>query len=298
MPADSLAEVGVAIVTYRAADVISEALLSLPMDRLAGVCVVDNASPDATVATVRALGLPAVRLIEADANLGFGAGCNRAVAGLPREARTILFLNPDARVAGHDVERLVGWLEEHPACALVGPRLRREGGPLTSAGREATFLTELRPLLPCAIGRFLPARMHAPDYDEPGPVGYVEGACMLVRRERLASIGGFDEGFFLYFEELDLARRFRTGGWTVDLCPDAWADHLVGSSTAHEPFGARAFIFESGARYLRKWHRWPVPQAYALAARVSWWARVRRGRLAPDAREAFGAALASGFRDR
>ena len=294
--ADPLGAIGVVIVAYRSAAVIAETIDALPANRFAAIVVVDNASPDDSAAVVRAQARPDVTLVVSDTNCGFGGGNNLGVSALPPTATRILFLNPDAVIDEPSVLRLARWLDERPGCALVGARVRSNGQPVTSAGRPSTLLTELRPLLPRALGSRLPARRFDASYAKGGPVGYVEGACMLVDRDRFERAGRFDESFFLYFEELDLANRLREDGSTVDLCPDAWVDHRVAASTAVEPFAARTYIFESSMRYLRKWHHRSVPFLFAAVARASWALRERSGKLDADARTAYGRALRDGAR--
>ena len=295
--ADPLGDVGAVIVAYRSADVIADAIGGLPPDRLAAIVVVDNASPDASADVVLALGRREVEVVRAPTNLGFGGGNNLGVASLPSSVSRVLFLNPDARIDEHSLKQLLAWLDDHPSCALVGPRVRDGAGtPVTSAGRDASLLTEVRPLLPRALGRALPARRFDAAYDVAGPVGYVEGGCMLVDRARFEAAGRFDERFFLYFEELDLATRLRGQGWTVDLCPDAWVEHRMAASTSAEPFGARTHIWESSIRYLRKWRRPGVATAFAMAARASWALRTWTGKLDPEARAAYRRALQDGRR--
>ena len=288
---DPLAAVGVVIVAYRSADVIADGLRALPTTRLAEVVVVDNASPDDTVAVVRGLDLPNVRVVDAGGNVGFGAGCNRGNYALPPSAELVLLLNPDAVVHPAALERLVDHLARNPACALVAPRLVQGERTIFSAGRVGTLVTELRPLVPKEVGWLLPARRYDPDRLRTGPVGYTEGACMLVRRSALEAIGGFDERFFLYFEELDVAHAFRARGWTVDLCLEAVAEHAVGTATSQLPLAGRPVMIGSTVAYLRKWRGERAAQIYARAARASWWLRTRTGDLDAAAAQRLRVAL-------
>jgi GT2 family glycosyltransferase len=277
----SLGRVGVVIVVHGSAGVVEGALRALPTGDLASVVVVDNASPDDSATVVRGLGLPGVEVVDAGRNGGFGSGCNLGVRRLPPSAEVVLFLNPDARIGDRDLATLVAWLDDHPNAAAVGPRLRRAGGDaIPSAGRRGTFATELRPLLPRAIGRYLPERRLPPTFAASGRVDYLEGAVLLVRRECFEAVGGFDEGFFLYFEEVDLAHRLTARGWDVDLCADAVADHLVGTSTGGTSFGAVPHKMASTYRYLERWAGSAAARRWRRAASVSWWLRVRAGRLA------------------
>ena len=279
------------IVSYRSADVIEGALRPLPAERLAGIVVVDNASPDDTAAVVTALARPNLRLAVEAENRGFGGGNNRGVAELDPAATLVLFLNPDASISTESLERLVAYLDEHPHCALVAPLLRSGGELIYSAGRDGTLWTEIRPLLPKEIGWMLPSRRRPPSKARTGPVAYTEGACMLVRRSALAAIGGFDERFFLYFEELDLAHQFRQRGWTVDLMCEITAEHAVATATSQLPLAGRPVMVASTVAYLRKWKGDRTVRIYAAAARLSWRLRIRTGDLDREAARRLRVAL-------
>lgn len=284
---DVLAAVGVVVVTHASAATIGACLSGLPLERLADVVVVDHASTDDSVALARAAG---VRVVE-QANTGFGAGCNRGVAELAPQARLVLLLNPDAVLLPTDLALLVGHLAAEPQCAVVGPRIHTRGGPTYSAGRRASLATELRPLLPAPLSRLGPVRRLPREHAVSGPVGYVEGACLLVRRDVWGQVGGFDEGYFLYFEELDLARRVQAAGWQVHLCAQARVEHAMGVSTATSAYGASPHLVRSRVRYLRRWHGEPAARVWGAAARASWALRVRRGRLPAAEARALAAAL-------
>ena len=290
--ASRLGAVGVVIVHYDSGDVIQAALQGLPLAHLAGVVIVDNASPDGGPDLVRSLERPGVTVVEAPSNRGFGAGCNLGFRSFPTPPELVLFLNPDARVTGTALQRLVEWLDDHRDAAVVAPRLERDGLPIHSAGGRPTFLTELRPLVPAALGRMLPARRLPPEFAVEGPVAYVEGACMLARSAAFEQVGGFDEGYFLYFEEVDLARRLQAHGWTVELCPTAVAEHVVGASTSQTSFGATPHKMASTFRYLKCWSSPWTARAWWGTATVSWWLRRRTGRLAAAEAAAYREAVA------
>lgn len=280
-----LARVGVVVVTYASALTVGATLDALPVDELGGLVVVDNASPDDTVAVLREREVQVV----GQANLGFSAGNNRGVHELSTEL--VLFLNPDAVLARDDLARLVDHLDRNPRCAVVGPRMTSGGRPTYSAGRLATLGTEVRPLLPDPLSRVGPRRRQRPGSEVTGPVGYVEGACFLVRRSALGQVGGFDEGYFLYFEELDLAQRLRLAGLEVHLCAEATAEHVMGASTSATAWGGSPHLVRSCVRYLQTWHGHRTARTWAAAARASWVLRARTGRLPADERAALGRAL-------
>jgi len=278
---DPLADLAVVTVTYRSATTIEAALQALPTERLAGTVVVDNASDDDTVARVRALALPRVQVIEHGRNAGFGAGNNIGVAHAP-PSRWIAFLNPDAVASTGDLVALVDHLAATPRAAVAVPRLVGADGPLSSAGRLPTVPGLLRHEMPEPIRRLLPERRLPPTYARTGPVETVEGACMVVDRQALADVGGFDERYFLFFEESDLARRLAERGRTVELVAAAEVRHAVGASRAHDELGARPHHVRSAIAYLDAWHGARAVATYRLGVRVAWWLRWRAGRL-PDA---------------
>lgn len=285
-----LSRVGVVIVTHASASTIVETLTALPQDRLGGVVVVDNASPDDTVQVVRATG---TRVVEQD-NVGFGGGNNRGAAELATEL--VLFLNPDAVLRQEELERLVRHLDAHPRCALVGPRMTSRGQPTHAAGRLPTLASETRPLLPWPLSRLGPRRRTTPGEEVTGPVGYVEGACFLVRREALEDAGGFDPGYFLYFEELEMAQRLHRRGHEVHVCAEALAEHVMAASTSGIPYGGSPHLVASEIRYLRRWHGERQARLWARSARLSWALRDVVGRLDHERRLALREAAREALR--
>jgi GT2 family glycosyltransferase len=281
-----LERVGVVVVAYASEGTLPATLEALPREELGGLVVVDNASPDASAEVARRFGATVV----AAENRGFGAGNNAGNARLTTELA--LFLNPDAVLSRSDLVALVAYLDAHPRCAVVGPLVRSAGRPSYAAGRLDSLATELRPLLPAPLSVLGPRRRFPPDYARSGPVGYVEGACFLVRRDVLAEVGGFDERYFLYFEELDLARRLRAIGAEVHLCADAVVEHAMGTATATVEHGGSTHLVRSTVRYLRRWHGERQARLWAAAARTSWRLRARTGRLDAPRAAAWEEALA------
>lgn len=287
---DPLSEVAVVTVSFRSAAHLQRLLPTLPVDRLAAVVVVDNASDDGSAAV--AASYAGVTAVANTRNVGFGAACNIGAERAPDTA-FLLFLNPDATIDPADLARLVQALHDDPSCGLIAPRLFRDGQPLTSSGEEATVRSELRRFAPRLLARRLPDRRHSPDEPRSGPVVYVEGACMLVRRSAFAAVGGFDPSFFLFYEELDLAHRLRAAGWTVRAEPAARAEHAVAASRGSLPDNARATLVDGTVRYLGKWHGHGRARAYVMLARPLWRLREWRGQLSANERRAYVAAARS-----
>jgi GT2 family glycosyltransferase len=289
---DRLSQLAVVIVTYRSSRHIERTLTSLPTERLASTVVVDNASGDDTVATVEGLAIPDVTLVANARNVGFGAGNNLGVAASP-PSRWVAFVNPDAVVDADALDALTAHLEANPRAALVAPRLTSGGAPITSAGRLPTVAGLLRYQMPEPFRRLFAERRLPATYDATGPVGQVEGACMVADREALERIGGFDERYFLFFEESDLARRLASVGRTVELVASARADHLVGASRQLEPLGSLPHYVVSAVRYVRRWHGGRAAAVYERGLRVAWWLRWRAGGLTRDERRTLVDALRS-----
>ena len=226
-----MADLSAIVVTYNAAPWIERSLESV-RETGAEMIVVDNGSTDGTLDIVRER-FPEARVVEQE-NRGFGAGNNagmRAASG-----RYFLLLNPDAWLTEGALEDLVAFADEHPEAGVVGPRLLNPDGSLQRSVRgyptpwrlatEYFFLRKLAPHSE-ALNALFGAGF---DHKSVREADYLFGACLLVRREAVDSIGGFDEQFFLMSEEVDWCYRFRQAGWKVFFYPDAEAYHVVGAS--------------------------------------------------------------------
>jgi GT2 family glycosyltransferase len=196
------------------------------------VFIVDNASADGSVEMVRC-DFPGAWIHAADSNLGFAAATNLAVA--EGTADYVLMLNPDTRVLAGALERVAWVMDTHPEVGICGCRLERPDGTFDYAAKRSfpTPISALGHFLrigrrPTATGRL--AAYRAPNV-EVGPVDAVNGAFMLVRRQALAEVGGFDEGYWLYMEDLDLCYRSARAGWVTWYEPTATVIHLKGGSS-------------------------------------------------------------------
>ena len=220
--------------------------------------VVDNGSTDGTLELVRER-FPEARSIEQE-NRGFGAGNN---AGMRvASGRYFLLLNPDAWLTEGALERLVAFADEHPEAAVVGPRLLNPDGSLQRSVRGypdpwriATEYFFLRKLAP-ALARAERVLRRGFDHESVREAEFLFGACLLVRREAVDSIGGFDEDFFLMSEEVDWCYRFRQAGWKVLFYPGAEVVHVVGASLNPAQFRS---IVRGHLQFLRKHRGRPRP---------------------------------------
>jgi GT2 family glycosyltransferase len=239
------------------------------------VVVVDNASRDGS-AGAAAERFPEVRVIETGTNRGFAAGVN---VGLKSTTAPFVFaLNPDAEVTTGTLGALVKLALDRPRAGLLGPLIRNADGSLYPSGR--TFPSITQAVGHGFIGPFDSGNRWTRAYTMAGwdrtterTVDWVSGSAMLLRRTALDEVGLFDEGFFLYGEELDLCTRLRDGGWQVVFTPEVEVTHVGGVSTGRS---RRMNLIHSRSiyRYYRKhrssgWRRALLPFAWvALRARA------------------------------
>jgi len=239
-PADpSTDAVSVVIVTYESAADLPACLGSLaaaagphPLE----VVVVDNASRDASDDTARGFG---VKVVENHANEGLPRAINRGAA--LTAAPWLLLANPDTRLTPGSLARLVATATADDRTGCVGPHLSNPDGSDYPTGRRFPSLAMgaahavLAPVWP---GNPATRRYHLAGQDRSAPtdVDWVSGACMLIRRAAFDQVGGFDPGYFMYFEEIDFCLRLARAGWRVRLDPLAEVEHAVGGSTRSAPY--------------------------------------------------------------
>ncbi len=258
-------------------------------DGAAEVVVIDNHSP-ADRAVTRLRRLPGVSLWRSRHNGGFAAGANQGCR--LSLGRWLLLLNPDTSVPPDFLDRAIRFADalaaDEPSAGVVGFELRHSDGTRQhSFGPFPTLLGSLgRLLLPRSRRKY-----HAIAPSSRCRVPWLTGCCLLVRRDCYEQLGGFDEDFFLYYEDVDLCRRAAERGWSV------WYEPAL-TVTHHRPLHARAvpahlrlFTRHASLTYARK--HWPGWHAHALARLIGMSAGVR-GRLAAwrgdtDAAEAFAA---------
>jgi N-acetylglucosaminyl-diphospho-decaprenol L-rhamnosyltransferase len=292
----------IVIVSYNTKDLLADCLEStfagLERSGLDGeIWLVDNASSDGSAEMVRQR-FPAVQLIAHDQNLGFAAGNNLALqamglglSGEPRQEprpRYVLFLNPDTRIVGDALGALVRFMDATPRAGAAGARLvHGDGNFQHSAFRFpglAQIFFDFFPLHPRLLDSRLNGRYPRSWYEagRPFPIDHPLGAALMVRSEVLARLGGFDEQFFMYCEEIDLCRRIKAAGWDIYCVPQSEIVHLVAQSTRQ--FRHRMFVALWSSRFLMfEKHE---TAAFCWAARrlvqLGLWAGARRATAAQE----------------
>jgi GT2 family glycosyltransferase len=247
--------------------------------------IVDNGSSDGSERA--ALDRDHVSLLRQQ-NVGFAAGVNTGISATT--SAFVLVLNPDCRLTPGCVLALLGELQKHSTCAVIGPKILDPDGTLQESARgDPNMLTGLfgRTTL---LSRWFPnskvvRRNLAAGASDPAVpsrrVDWVSGACMLARREALAAVKNFDEAYFLFWEDADLCRRLRNVGWETRYMPGATVVHEVGQSSRNARGLANREFHRSAYRYFathvvpQRWHPgralgWAL---LTLRSRLKWIAR-------------------------
>jgi N-acetylglucosaminyl-diphospho-decaprenol L-rhamnosyltransferase len=216
------------------------------------IWVVDNGSTDRSVEIIRSQ-FPHVNLIENQRNLGFAGANNRAMSAC--RGRYMLLLNSDAFVTPGAVKTLFELAEREPKVALVGGQLLNLDGTFQAGytefptlWREFMILSTLGRRL---FGQAYPSQ-HLPPGRGPSRVDYVEGACLLVRRSAWQAVGGLDEGYFMYAEEVDWCYRMHAAGWQVWYQPAARIFHVGSASSRGRNTQREVDLYASRVRFFYK----------------------------------------------
>lgn len=251
------------------------------------VIVVDNASTDDSLAALQPLLGERVKLRANDRNLGFAVACNQG-ARLAVGAH-VLFLNPDCAVAPEAIATALAALEAHPGAGMAGALIRNEDGSeqrgcrrdLPDPRRSLYRLSGLSRRFPDRFPDFNAAGSDVPE--GPTPVEAISGAFMLVRRDALDAVGGWDEAYFLHCEDLDLCQRFRDAGLAILFVPGALATHVQGASSRGRPMRVEWHKHRGMWRFYRKFQapRNPGPFNALVRLGIATHFLVKALRLAP-----------------
>ena len=234
----------VTIVNYNTIAKLRDCLQSIA-DTTAGMAletiVVDNGSKDGSVEMVERE-FPAVRLIATGQNLGFGRAHNLAMSA--GSGRYFIVLNPDTIVEPNTFRRLIAFMDQTPKAGVCGPSIKDALGEFAHSGHQdftlfhvAANAFNLRAILPSDaflrrhFGRWL-GRLHSAyhPHDTLRQVDWIDGACLVVRRETYERVGGFDDKIFLNAEDWDWCYRIRQDGWLIYHVPDVALKHLMHQS--------------------------------------------------------------------
>lgn len=221
------------------------------------VIVIDNSSSDGTIESIRSE-FPDVLLIANNQNVGFARANNQGIAG--SSGTYVLLLNPDTIVHEGALDSLIDFMDQNADVGACGPKLLNgDGTTQPSVRRFPTlrstfyFYTVFR-FLGIFRGHYKRWRMKGFDHDHQMDVDQIMGAAMMIRRSALEQMGGMDEAFFMYYEEVDLCYRLRRAKWRIVFVPEAQITHLGGQSIKQIAAKKRIMTLRSLLILLRK-HR-------------------------------------------
>ena len=246
-------ELSICILSWNTEGLTRDCLASLhadPQSENWQVIVVDNDSTDGSVAMVQRQ-FPVVELIRSPTNLGFAGGNNLAFTHARGEH--LLLLNSDTRVPVGALGHLLDHLRQHQAVGAVGPRLVDDDGRLElSCGRAPGLIPEIFHKL--LLHRVFPFfRFGTWHHRETRDVGWVTGACLMVRSQALDATGGLDDGIFMCYEDLEWCMRLRAAGWRIEYVPGTEVVHLEGQSI-RQRMGEMLVVSQQSLYYLFQKH--------------------------------------------
>jgi N-acetylglucosaminyl-diphospho-decaprenol L-rhamnosyltransferase len=254
----ALTSTAVVTVTYNSSRHLRGFLASLREGESADLAVViaDNNSDDIEVTRELSAEFNAT-VLELGSNRGYGAAINAAVADLDEKIEFVLVCNPDVSIYPGAISEMVAAATADASIGSVGPKILNGDGSQYPSARNL-------PSLKTGIGHAVFARVwpsnpwstryraESANPNEPRDVGWLSGSCVLVRRSAFDALGGFDDGFFMYFEDVDLGHRLHRGGWTNHFHPAAVVVHTGAHSTSTDSARMLRAHHDSAYRYLSK----------------------------------------------
>ncbi|HUO39665.1 MAG TPA: glycosyltransferase family 2 protein [Mycobacterium sp.] len=269
------------------------ATLSHATDRTVTVIMADNGSIDGSPEAALA-DYPNTRLLLTGGNLGYGSAVNRAVAEIAPEADLFLVANPDVQWGPASIDLLVKAAGRWPRAGALGPLIRDPDGSVYPSARHLPSV--FRGGMHAVVGPFWKKNpwtsAYRQDRLDPSerPVGWLSGSCLLIRRAAFEEVGGFDERYFMYMEDVDLGDRLGKAGWQSIYVPSAEILHDKGHATGRDAARNLAAHHDSTYIYLAdrygRWWQAPLMWAMgtALGVRARLVVRSSRRRLAKGRR--------------
>ncbi len=242
------------IVNHNAGPALTACVESLLAATVDEVIVVDNQSSDNSLDLLARI-YPEVTLIETGANLGYGSAIN--IGRRKTELDYLFICNPDLLVDERAPGYLASYLVSHPEVAVVGPRILEPTGEVYPSARN--FPSVINAIGHGLLAMFWPtnrfSRRYKPptlDLNNPSEAGWVSGACMMARVSAYDQVGGFDERYFMYVEDLDLCWRLTNAGWKIAYQPLGQVVHQGGLSSSRHPYKMQVAHHRSTWRFARR----------------------------------------------
>jgi N-acetylglucosaminyl-diphospho-decaprenol L-rhamnosyltransferase len=292
-PSEFGTDLAIITVTYSPGDTILSFLSSVEASTsgVPFVIMSDNGSTDGSV-EVAAEKFPFAHLLRNAENLGYGGAVNAAVATLDPRFGWLLIVNPDSELGPGSVDRLIEVAGADARVGSAGPLIVSEAGvPYPSARALPSFRTGVGHALFSGIWPNNPwSQAYRQDKvverGEQVPTGWLSGACVLVRRTAFTEVGGFDDRYFMYFEDVDLGKALGEAGWINLYVPSARIMHIGGDTASRFPAKTLRAHHDSAYNYLAKKHPagWlaPVRLAIWIGLRVRLWSIMRKSNHEDD----------------
>ena len=275
---DQRAPLGIVTVTYSPGDYLSRFLDSIPAaaSQKARVVLADNGSTDGVPQQV-AQNYEWVEFLDTGGNLGYGGGMNAGVKAL-RAARQrgeidtefVLLVNPDVEFNAESIDKLIACAQRWEKAGSIGPKIVEPDGSIYPSARAVPSI--INGIGHAIFADIWPSNPWSKSYRDDEDMstertaGWLSGSCLLVRWDAFEAIGGFDERYFMYLEDIDLGDRFARAGYLNVFCPSATIKHSQGHSTAvHSKKMLRAH-HDSAYRFIadRNPHLWQAPLRWAI----------------------------------
>jgi Predicted glycosyltransferases len=248
------------IVHYKVPDFLQRALRSLRQAQLydqSEVIVVDNASRDDSKRCITEE-FPEVQWIGLKSNIGFGKACN--VGAQCARGTYVLFLNPDTLVSQNTLSECFNFFNQHDHTGIIGPKILNPDGSLQVSCRRSFPTPPVAFYRLMGLSKFFPKSRRFGQYnltfldpDQASEVDAVSGSFMFMQLSIFQDIGGFDETFFMYGEDLDLCWRFKEKGYAIWYDPHTQIIHFKGRSSAKLSFASRKAFYEAMVIFSRKY---------------------------------------------
>jgi N-acetylglucosaminyl-diphospho-decaprenol L-rhamnosyltransferase len=245
------------VVHYETGPLLVECIRSIVADTSAGVpevVVVDNSSRDDSIALLlRAL--PGTRVVRAPGNVGYARAANLGIAST--RAPIVAVLNADTEIAAGTAAAMLHGFDTRPRAGALGPRVRNVDGTDYPSARSVPSLVDA--IGHGALGLFFPKNRFTRRYRHldadpgvPRDVDWLSGSALWLRRAALDDAGGWDEGYFMYMEDVDLCLRLRRAGWQTIYEPSGSVRHVGGASTSRHPYRMLAEHHRSAWRFTQR----------------------------------------------
>jgi N-acetylglucosaminyl-diphospho-decaprenol L-rhamnosyltransferase len=244
------------LVNYNGQEFLERCLTSIQEfvdSQFCEVIIVDNCSIDSSIEIIKN-NFPSFKLIASPANLGFGKANNLAVKHSHGEH--LLFLNTDTILTEQTPQILSNYLTANQAVGAVSPRITfRDGSYQLSCGKLPNLAIEFIDKIRYGLDRKwhdVFGTLYNQQYSKVKEMGWLTGACLMIRRDVFEQIGGFDESFFMYFEDKDICKRLYEAGWKVVYYPQTNLIHLLGGSSSSVKKSTNTYYRDSQLYYYQK----------------------------------------------